>query len=92
MTPAKNKPTKRRSKYLREYKRNYMRRWRAVPANKQREKIAQRRYELTRKERILNSRGQLCTFCCLQASTEVERLVPTRIGFRRIVVPYCGQC
>jgi hypothetical protein len=94
MTLTRDRATDRGLKRLRECKRSYMRRWRSVPTNRQRERAAQQRWKLVRKERVLSLPGpKLCGFCYSRAPiAEVERLVATRTGFRRIFVPYCGQC
>jgi hypothetical protein len=80
---------------FRALKREYMRRWRAIPSNREQERQQQRRAQLERKLMLFrNTTGKsLCGFCYQRAPViQVERLLATSRGFRRIFVPYCGVC
>jgi hypothetical protein len=80
---------------LRELKREHMRRWRAIPSNREQEQAQQR---LSKREQKLETlmhcaSGKLCGFCYQRPPVRrVERLLATSRGFRRIFVPYCGVC
>lgn len=87
--------TERRCEHLRALKREHMRRWRAIPANRAHEQAQQRESLVEKKLKILAmcSEGELCGFCYRRHSiARVERLFTTNSGFRRIFVPYCGVC
>ena len=80
---------------LRTQKRAYMRRWRSVPGNREHERERQRLSEFERKLKLAagESSWQHCGFCNQRRSIrDVERLIATSRGFRRIFVPYCGVC
>lgn len=79
---------------FRALKREHMRRWRAVPANREHERAQQRQAEFLKKLKLLTHPGRpLCGFCYQRPPiANVERLIATERGFRRIFVPYCGAC
>lgn len=80
---------------LRALKREHMRRWRAIPSNREQEREQQRQAQLEQKLSLLGcgTGERLCGFCYQRAPVRlVERLIATSRGFRRIFVPYCGVC
>jgi hypothetical protein len=80
---------------LRILKRDHMRRWRAIPENREQERTRQRLGELEQKLKLVTATSgpRFCGFCYQRAPiTNVERLIATSRGFRRIFVPYCGAC
>jgi hypothetical protein len=74
--------------------RNYMRRWRADPRHRARERIRSSRLRVTHKCGEAVVRGKpVCGFCHLREPVrQVRRLKPSRIGYVEVVVPYCGVC
>lgn len=93
--PSTPWPVERQRARLRALKRENMRRWRAIPSNREQEREQQRRAQQERKLRLFrNSAGNgLCGFCYQRAPVrQVERLLATSRSFRRIFVPYCGVC
>lgn len=95
MTPILGCESEEQKVRIRALKREHMRRWRAIPGNREYERAQQRQSLLERKLRMLKS-GRwpvLCGFCYQRpANGQVERLMPVPRGFRRIFVPYCGVC
>lgn len=80
---------------LRMYERVHMRRWRAIPENRGRERAQQRLAQLEQKLKFATATSgpRFCGFCYQRPPiARVERLVATSRGFRRIFVPYCGVC
>jgi len=81
-------------------KREYMRRWRTDPANRDRERLYEAGIRESRKLRDLQRDAARSTVnpkicgCCrrLKAVTKIERMRATEEGFAPVVVPYCGQC
>jgi hypothetical protein len=77
----------------RRYKREYMRRWRADPLHRGRERANRERSQYKRKLRKAARRGPACGFCHQRRPKwKVVRLRPIAQGFVKVVVPYCGQC
>lgn len=77
----------------RRYKREYMRRWRADPLHRDRERANRERSQYKRKVREAVRRGPACGFChARRPKWKVVRLRPVERGFIKVVVPYCGQC
>ena len=84
----------------RRYNREYMRRWRANPANLARERANRKEWHYLRKLRSamapLPEGRLLCAFCHRRASVrrvsrlEVVQGIPG--GFVEVKVPYCGEC
>jgi len=77
-----------------QYKRDYMRQWRARPENAQRElQTRQRAYAHQKLDRAAPGLRRVCGFCRQRAPVEtVIRLVPVPTGFVERRVPYCGEC
>lgn len=75
-------------------KRDYMRRWRAAPKNRKREKQTRQRAWLQRKLNGDPKRSlRVCAFCNYRQSvTTVARLEPLPRGFVEVHLPYCGEC
>ena len=75
-------------------KRDYMRRWRAAPKNRKREKQTRQRAWLQRKLNGDPKRSlRVCALCNYQQSvTTVARLEPLPRGFVEVHLPYCGEC
>lgn len=95
LTPPSLRPAEGRDARLLFQKRDYMRRWRSVAANRERERTHQRVAQLERKVNLLTcaSRTRVCGFCYQRPSVRIiERLIATNRGFRRVFVPYCGVC
>lgn len=87
----------------REYKRDYMRAWRADPRNRSRERANRTRWGVARKLRLAKRRVRqytnlsgrpVCGLCGKRPP--VQRVMRLRIlangEFERVAVPYCGQC
>lgn len=86
--------------------REYMRRWRADPGHRARERARSRFYSRERKGRtaanccgppFTNARGELvCGFCLLRPAVEqVTRLRISESGpeeYVEVLIPYCGGC
>jgi hypothetical protein len=82
-------------------KRRYMRRWRAVPENRARERQAGRKSLATRRSRMSLMRldpGNAvvakpgCSYCGNPTVKVLKRLVAIESGYRMIRVAYCGFC
>lgn len=87
----------------REYKRDYMRAWRANPRNRGRERSNRTRWVVARKLRLAKRRLRqytnlggkaVCGLCGKRPP--MQRVMRLRIlangEFERVRVPYCGQC
>jgi hypothetical protein len=86
-------PDDRLAEEHRRYNREYMRRWRADPGHRERERASRDRCQYKRKLRKAARRGPACGFCHQRRPKwKVVRLRPIEQGFVRVVVPYCGQC
>lgn len=74
--------------------REYMKRWRANPANRERVVEARQRQNAKRKiESSRNAGGIVCAFCHTRPPVKrIERLVATRESFRSVFVPCCADC
>jgi hypothetical protein len=82
-------------------KRGYMRRWRAVPENRAREREAARKSRAARRNRVTLIRldpGTAiaakpgCSYCGRPTVKVMKRLVAAERGYRLIRVAYCGIC
>lgn len=88
--------------HRRQYNREYMRRWRANPHNRDRERINRQRWHYSRKLRDFEvgrdggADRPLCAFCHQRAPIcRVPRLMVVEGrpgGFVEVNVLYCGQC
>ena len=80
---------------LREYKRNWMRRYRQIDYNRVREKMRQDKNQL-REVLTLNPEMAATGNCALcrfrKAKIKIERMISTKNGFVSRVIPYCGEC
>jgi hypothetical protein len=88
----------------RQYKREFMRRWRANPHHRLRESLLRTQWTYERKKRDAarpsthtNARGELkCGICGkLPPVTEVVRLRVSEAapdGYVEVRIPYCGTC
>ena len=95
LTPPSVRPAEARVSHLLMQKRDYMRRWRSIAANREHERTHQRAAQLENKVNLLSfvSTTKVCGFCYQRPSIRIiERLIATRRGFRRVFVPYCGVC
>ncbi|MFZ0036362.1 MAG: hypothetical protein WAK91_03000 [Candidatus Acidiferrales bacterium] len=81
----------------RKQNREYMRRWRTSPENRAKENL---RVENMRWQRSLDKFTQLpsdaekrrCAYCHHESVMRIERLRATERGFKKVQLPYCGQC
>jgi len=82
-------------------KRGYMRRWRAVPENREREREAARKSRAARRSRMTLIRldpgtavaaNPGCSYCGRPTVKVLKRLVAVERGYRLIRVAYCGIC
>jgi len=79
-------------KERRRYNREYMRRWRADPRHRERERANRERSQCSRKLRGVRG-GPVCGFCHQRRPKwKVLRLKPAATGYIKVLVPYCGQC
>lgn len=79
-------------KKRRRYNREYMRRWRADPRHRKRERANREHSQYLRKLRNAQL-GPLCGFCHQRRpKSKVLRLMPVERGFITVLMPYCGQC
>jgi hypothetical protein len=101
--PAQSTTGKERRERDREYKREYMRAWRANPRNRTREQVNRCRWAWARKfhqakrriRRYTSLRDTpVCGFCGQRPPVEqVTRLkILTNGEYKSVTVPYCGQC
>ena len=89
----------------RQYKREYMRRWRADPGHQAHERGKRKEWYHDRKSRetqqgcgpYMNDCGEpVCGFCHLRPS--LETVVRLQVcdsapgGYVKVRIPYCGQC
>jgi len=82
-------------------KRRYMRRWRAMPENRAREREATRKNLAARRNRMSLMRlapgtavaaNTGCSYCGRPTVKVLKRLVAVEHGYRLICVAYCGIC
>jgi hypothetical protein len=89
----------------RQYNRNYMRRWRADPAHRERENANRCRWACERKELVVeeprhaftNWRGErVCGFCKKRPPKgQILRLEASAAApdqYVEVLIPYCGMC
>ena len=84
----------RQQQALRRAKREYMRRWRANPANRARVTAMHQRQTAKRKADHSRDTGEAtCGFCFMRTPVaSVERLIATPAGFKPVDVPCCAAC
>jgi len=78
-------------------KREYMRRFRALPENVRRERerdLNRRIGKIIHEARLVQDpRRPTCAYCGKRPRTKIERLIVARNGaFIPQVLPYCGSC
>ena len=78
----------------RRYSRDYMRRWRADPCNRNRERGMWQRWGFEQKCREASEPARpVCALCHRRTPVmKVPRLQPARGGYVEVLVPYCGVC
>ncbi len=82
-----------RTEEHRRYNRAYMRRWRADPRHRDRERANRENCQYLRKLRDLAQGNPMCGFCHQRPPrSKVVRLSPVPRGYVKVLVPYCGQC
>jgi DNA-directed RNA polymerase subunit M/transcription elongation factor TFIIS len=82
------------------YNREYMRRWRSDPQNRERDRVNRKEWYYERKERTVRSvdsgSRSMCGYCHIrEAVFEATRLRPSDrdpAGFVEVRIPYCGKC